>query len=104
MFFKGSHVIDRHDVGPAADHLESPNCLDCTLNKLQTVEITSLQGSRIELLFIKLLLAHSPSLNKYTIRPNEASDAQKRLDMLKNVIRFPRASPKAKIFFLDSAT
>ncbi|KAL4561352.1 hypothetical protein LXL04_033517 [Taraxacum kok-saghyz] len=63
----GSHVIDRHDVGPAADHLESPNCLDCTLNKLQTVEITSLQGSRIELLFIKLLLAHSPSFNKFTI-------------------------------------
>ncbi|KAL4561350.1 hypothetical protein LXL04_033515 [Taraxacum kok-saghyz] len=99
-----SQVIDRYDVGPAADHLEAPNCLDCTLNKLQTVKITDLQGSRPELLFIELLLAHSPSLNKFTIRPSGASDAHKRLDILKDVIQFPRASPKAKIFFLDSAT
>ncbi|KAL4561351.1 hypothetical protein LXL04_033516 [Taraxacum kok-saghyz] len=97
-------VIDRYDVGPAADHLESPNCLDCTLNQLELVEITDLNGSRPELLFIELLLAHSPSLNKFTIRPSGASDLQKRFDILKDVIQFPRASPKARILFLDPKT
>ncbi|KAL4561342.1 hypothetical protein LXL04_033507 [Taraxacum kok-saghyz] len=92
-------VID-YDVGPAAVHLQSPNCLDCTLNKLQTVEITSLQGSRAELLFIELLLAHSPSLRKFTITPSRDSDVQKRFDIATDVMQFPRASPKAKMFFL----
>ncbi|KAI3511342.1 hypothetical protein L1887_18493 [Cichorium endivia] len=71
----------RVDVGPASNHLESSNCLDCTLNRLQTVEIRSLEGSRPELLFIQLLLAHSPSLEKITITPSRASDLQKRLDI-----------------------
>ncbi|KAI3511343.1 hypothetical protein L1887_18494 [Cichorium endivia] len=58
------------DIEPASNHLESPNCLDCTLDQLQTVKMISLEGSRPELLFIKLLLAHSPSLEKLTIMPS----------------------------------
>ncbi|KAI3738995.1 hypothetical protein L2E82_29325 [Cichorium intybus] len=92
----------RVDVGQASNHLESPNFLDFTLNRLQIVEIRSLEGSRLELLFIKLLLAHSPSLEKFTIRPSSASDVQKRLDIAKAVMQFPRASPKAKMFYLNS--
>ncbi|KAI3674106.1 hypothetical protein L2E82_52626 [Cichorium intybus] len=93
-------VID-YDVGPASDHLEAPNCLDCTLNRLQTVELTSLDGSRPELLFIKILLAHSPFLEKLAITPTGTSDVQKRFDMSKDVMRFPRASPKAEVIYLN---
>ncbi|CAH1441172.1 unnamed protein product [Lactuca virosa] len=91
----------RYDLEPASDHLEDPNCLDCTLDQLQTVEMTRLEGSKPELLFIKLILAHSPSLLKFTIRPSKFSDVQKRLDIAKDVMQFPRASPKAKMFYLN---
>ncbi|CAH1441155.1 unnamed protein product [Lactuca virosa] len=94
----------RVDVGLALNHLESPNCLDCTLDQLQTVEMTRLEGSKAELLFIKLLLAHSPSLDKLTITPSQKTDAQKRFDIAKDVMWFPRASPKAKILYLNLET
>nr|KAJ0228443.1 hypothetical protein LSAT_V11C100032380 [Lactuca sativa] len=92
------------DVGLALNHLESPNCLDCTLDQLQTVEMTRVEGSKPELLFIKLLLAHSPSLDKLTITPSQRTDAQKRFDIAKDVMWFPRASPKAKILYLNLET
>ncbi|CAI9269019.1 unnamed protein product [Lactuca saligna] len=94
----------RYDVGPASDHLEAANCLDCTLEQLQTVEITYLEGSKPELLFIKLLLAHSPSLQKFTITTSGDLDAKKILDISKDVMRFPRASPKAEVVYLNSET
>ncbi|KAJ9559125.1 hypothetical protein OSB04_013739 [Centaurea solstitialis] len=89
-----------NDVGPASNHLESPDCLDQTLNRLQTVEVKYLAGSRPHLLFIKLLLAYSPSLNKMTIEPSVHSDSDERLDIEVNVMRFPRASPKAELIFV----
>ncbi|KAJ9558819.1 hypothetical protein OSB04_013433 [Centaurea solstitialis] len=92
-------VMD-YDVGPASNHLESPNCLDQTLNRLQTVEIVYFEGSRPELLFIKLILAHSPSLVKLTIE-SETFDAHQRLNIAMDVKGFPRASPKAELFFLN---
>ncbi|XP_023731484.2 F-box/FBD/LRR-repeat protein At1g13570 [Lactuca sativa] len=94
----------RYDVGPASDHLEAANCLDCTLEQLQTVEITYVEGSKPELLFIKLLLAHCPSLQKFTITTSGDLDAKKILDISKDVMRFPRASPKAEVVYLNSET
>ncbi|CAH1441146.1 unnamed protein product [Lactuca virosa] len=91
----------RVDVGAASNHLESPNCLDCTLEHLKIVEMRHLKGSKAELLFIKLLLAHSPSLQNFTITPSQKTDAQKRFDIAKDVMQFPRASTKAKMFYLN---
>ncbi|CAH1441150.1 unnamed protein product [Lactuca virosa] len=99
-----SEMESRVDVGPASNHLESPNCLDCMLTRLQTVKIECLQGSKPELLFIKLLLAHSPSLQNFTITPSENTDAQKRFDIAKDVMQFRRASPKAKMIYLNPET
>ncbi|KAJ9558784.1 hypothetical protein OSB04_013398 [Centaurea solstitialis] len=93
------HAVMHYDVGPASDHLESPDCLDQTLNQLRDVEITTLKGSRPELLFIKLLLAHSPSLDKMTIQSSGTIDASKTLNIVKDVMQFPRASPKAEIIY-----
>ena len=89
------------DVEPASNYLESPDCLDQTLNRLQTVEIKSLEGSRPTLLFIKVLLARSPSLEKLTIHPSSTSDAHERLNIAVDLMRFPRASPKAELIFLN---
>ncbi|KAL4561326.1 hypothetical protein LXL04_033490 [Taraxacum kok-saghyz] len=92
----------RVDEGPALNHLESSNCLDCTLNQLELVEITDLHGSRPEMLFIELLLAHSPSLHKFIITPSRVSMVKKRLAITIDVMQFSRASPKAKLFFINS--
>ncbi|CAH1441124.1 unnamed protein product [Lactuca virosa] len=89
MYMLDMQVDPRVDVGPASNHLESPNCLDCTLDQLQTVEITYLEGSKPKLLFIKLLLAHSPSLEKLTITTSGDLDAKKILAISKDVMRFP---------------
>ncbi|KAJ9564722.1 LOW QUALITY PROTEIN: hypothetical protein OSB04_000688 [Centaurea solstitialis] len=80
----------------ASDHLESPDCLDQTLNRLRIVKILTFDGSRSSLLFIKLLLAHSPSLKKLTIHTSRTSVAYESLNI---VMRFPQASPKAKLSF-----
>ncbi|KAJ9559128.1 hypothetical protein OSB04_013742 [Centaurea solstitialis] len=93
--------VIHYDVEVASDHLESPDCLDQTLNHLLNVEIKIVEGSRLELLFIKLLLAHSPSLIKMTIQPIGTTYASKMLNIAKDVMRFPRASPKAELIYLD---
>nr|KAJ0227381.1 hypothetical protein LSAT_V11C100032320 [Lactuca sativa] len=86
------------DIGPASSSLKSPNSLDYKLCRLTTVEIRYLEGSKPELLFIKLLLAHSPSLQKFTIKISRASNVQKRLEIAMKIMQFPRASTKAKMF------
>ncbi|KAL4560993.1 hypothetical protein LXL04_033152 [Taraxacum kok-saghyz] len=95
MYFQDPRV----DVGPALSYLEAPDCLDCTLSKLKSVKMKSLEGSRPELLFIKLLLAHSPCLEKLGIASSGSCDAKKRFDIAKDVMRFPRASPKVEAIY-----
>ncbi|KVI00486.1 F-box domain, cyclin-like protein [Cynara cardunculus var. scolymus] len=88
------------DVGASSNHLEAPGCLDQTLKRLQLADI-SLEGSRPELLFIKLVLAHSPSLKKFFIRPSGPHDAQKWFNIAKDTMQFPRASPNAETVYLN---
>ncbi|KAL7616946.1 hypothetical protein Lser_V15G03065 [Lactuca serriola] len=85
----------------ALDHLEYPNCLDYTLKQLRTVEITCLEGLKVEVLFIKLLLAHSPNLEKISIKPIRGLNIRRRFAIAKKVMRFPRASPKAEMIYLN---
>ncbi|KAJ0735395.1 putative FBD domain, leucine-rich repeat domain superfamily [Helianthus annuus] len=95
------HVGPEADLQLTSDYLESPDCLDQTLLMLQTVEMTSLEGSRPELLFVKLLLDCCPHLENMIIQPKATTDAEKRHNIAKDVLMFPRASPKAKVVFLD---
>ncbi|GKE98087.1 F-box/FBD/LRR-repeat protein-like protein [Tanacetum coccineum] len=96
-------LLMNSDAGPVSNYLESPYCLDQTLNKLKTVKTKNIEGSRPELLFIKLLLAHSPSLEKFTIQIWGTSDGNKRFNNDKDVMHsFPRASQKAEMIYVDS--
>ncbi|KAM0052576.1 putative F-box domain, FBD domain, leucine-rich repeat domain superfamily [Helianthus debilis subsp. tardiflorus] len=72
-----------------------------TLFMLQSVEMIYIEGTRPEMLFIKLLLDQSPHLKKMIIRPRATVDAEKRLNIAKDVMQFPRASTKAKMVFVD---
>ncbi|XP_071718678.1 F-box/LRR-repeat protein At3g26922-like [Rutidosis leptorrhynchoides] len=90
----------RFDVTPALRYLEASNCLGQTLIQLKTIEITRVDGSRPVLLFIKLLLAHSHTLEKLSIQPN-VTDVHQRLNIAKHVMQFPRASSKAELLYLN---
>ncbi|XP_071718629.1 F-box/FBD/LRR-repeat protein At1g13570-like [Rutidosis leptorrhynchoides] len=89
------------DVKPALAYLEAFDCLHQTLNGLKTINIMDVERSRPLLLFIKLLLEHSPTLEKISIRPRETSDANEKFNFAKDVIQFPRASSKAELVYLD---
>ncbi|XP_071720882.1 F-box/FBD/LRR-repeat protein At1g13570-like [Rutidosis leptorrhynchoides] len=89
------------DVKPALAYLEASDCLDQTLNGLKTINIMDVERSRPLLLFIKLLLEHSPTLEKISIRPRETSDAHEKFNFAKDVMRFARASSKAELVYLD---
>ncbi|GJT20622.1 putative ribonuclease H-like domain-containing protein [Tanacetum coccineum] len=96
-------LLTNSDVGPVSNYPESPYCLDQTLNKLKIVKTKNIEGSRPELLFIKLLLAHSPSLEKFTIQIWGTSDGNKRFNIDNDVMHsFPRASQKAEMIYMDS--
>ncbi|XP_028111585.1 F-box/FBD/LRR-repeat protein At1g13570-like [Camellia sinensis] len=89
----------------AIDHvlelLEIQDWSDVSLNQLREVEIRNLSGTRFELEFIKLLLAKSPMLETMLIEPDLEKVADKGLRILKELTRFWRSSPKAKITYND---
>ncbi|XP_071718594.1 uncharacterized protein [Rutidosis leptorrhynchoides] len=89
------------DVKPTIAYLEASDCLDQTLNCLKIINIMDVERSRSLLLFIKLLLEHSPTLEKISIRPRATVDVQERYNFSKDVMRFPRASSKAELHYLD---
>ncbi|KAJ0493739.1 putative F-box domain, FBD domain, leucine-rich repeat domain superfamily [Helianthus annuus] len=104
---KSSYYLPMHmqpGVELASDHLESPDCLDQTLDRLRTVDLSPFQGSKSQLLYVKMLLAHSPSLEKFTIQADGALNGNKRFDIAKDLMRFPRASAKAEMIYLDPKT
>ncbi|KAK9058315.1 hypothetical protein SSX86_023156 [Deinandra increscens subsp. villosa] len=94
-------------MGPMADLELTYDCLKAfdslyqTPFMLQTIEITPVEGSRPELLFIKLLLNRSPHLESMIIRPRATADAKKIITIAKDVLMFPRASNKAILVYLD---
>ncbi|XP_071718592.1 uncharacterized protein [Rutidosis leptorrhynchoides] len=49
----------------------------------------------------QLLLYHSPTLENISIRPHATADANEKYNFAKDVMRFPRASIKAELLFLD---
>ncbi|KAF5751978.1 F-box/FBD/LRR-repeat protein [Tripterygium wilfordii] len=58
-------------------------------------------GTLPELEFLKYLLAKSLVLEKIIIHPPQKTDAEKKLKILKDILRLCRASPRAEIIYLD---
>ncbi|KAI3826794.1 hypothetical protein L1987_00850 [Smallanthus sonchifolius] len=96
LIVRNEHMDIYFDEEAALSYLEASDCLDQTLNRLQTVTIIYVEGSKPELLFIKLLLDHSPTIRKMRIQLRTV-DAHKRLNFVKNVMGFPRVSVNVEI-------
>lgn len=71
---------------------------NCPLNQLRLVKIAGIIGVRCELDFINFLLANSPVLEKMTVKP---TSNDRGWELLKELVRFRRASVQAEIIYLD---
>lgn len=70
----------------------------CPFDQLRLVKVTGISGTRLELGFISFLLLASPALERMIMKPASA-DGQ--LLMMKELLRFRRASVRAEIIYLD---
>lgn len=90
-------ISDKDIAGASADSF----CLieedfSCTFSHLQSVEVTDLTGIKSEFKLIEFILANAPVLERMHIEFKEnAGDLVK---IFRELIRYPRASPKAELF------
>ncbi|KAK4359969.1 hypothetical protein RND71_022198 [Anisodus tanguticus] len=83
------------DAKDALKYLGTPSCLERPLNKLEHVTIKIFKSSKVKLLFVKLLLSHTPSLLSMHIYQYTSIDTNIALELN----RFRRASPLAELFY-----
>ncbi|PHT62314.1 hypothetical protein T459_33810 [Capsicum annuum] len=69
------------------------------LNNLRILQISRFHGSRAELLFIKFILASVPLLQKAILLVETSVCESLSLKISKELMRFPRASPKSEIIY-----
>ncbi|CAN4092806.1 unnamed protein product [Withania somnifera] len=74
------------------------NYQNCMFNQLQHVKIAGISSLKQELNLINFLLANSPILERMTVKPASVDGAW---EMLKELLRFRRASVQAEIVYLD---
>ncbi|CAH9103549.1 unnamed protein product [Cuscuta europaea] len=60
------------------------------------------RGSRVEMLLIKRILSKAPGLEEVVIIESYYYRGPPALKITKEMIRFPRAYPKAQIIFLET--
>ncbi|KAM5570861.1 F-box/FBD/LRR-repeat protein [Rosa sericea] len=95
-----NHIDYHHVVGEVNSWFENlGENSDCQLTELRRIEIDAISDAKAELDFIKLLLLSSPVLECMTLKPVSVDGS---LELLKQVVRFRRASVQAEIIFLDS--
>ncbi|GMH01836.1 hypothetical protein Nepgr_003675 [Nepenthes gracilis] len=85
---------------PDLDFWDTECPSNCTFKRLQTVKMTDMCGVPHEMELIKFLLGNSPALEMMSITPClYVTDA--RINMLIELLRFQRASPRAEIIFIQ---
>ncbi|XP_019159682.1 PREDICTED: F-box/FBD/LRR-repeat protein At1g13570-like [Ipomoea nil] len=71
------------------------------LKILNTIMIDWFSGSTPEKLFVKMLLLKSPALERVLIQEGEDIETSVAFKSLRELLRFPRASPKAQIVCME---
>ncbi|XP_042504104.1 F-box/FBD/LRR-repeat protein At1g13570-like [Macadamia integrifolia] len=89
----------RDAIVPIMDQQKAKEQLECTFNKLRVVNIFRLLGMKMELEFIKFILANSPVLE--TMNIILAMNGIDKGLLLKELLRLKRASPQAEICVLE---
>ncbi|KAK6790630.1 hypothetical protein RDI58_009711 [Solanum bulbocastanum] len=83
------------NVEEVLEYLNSTACLNQPLHSLKDVAMQAFEGSKVEMLFIKLLFARTPSLIRMQVN---VFDLEKGRDIATELMDFRIASPKAELF------
>lgn len=67
-------------------------------SQLRVAKIAGISGLRSELEFINFVLSNSPFLERMTVKPSSLDGG---LELMKELLRFRRASTRAEIIYLD---
>lgn len=91
-----------HIISIIESHLESQSRKDAVLDNLTTVQISGLVGLRAELLFSKILLASSPSLEDMFLSfRTDVSYPNEILRIKQEFSKLPRKSQKAELLWCN---
>ncbi|TMX01195.1 hypothetical protein EJD97_024971 [Solanum chilense] len=91
------NTLSEGNIDEVTHYLEDPNCVDKQFEKLVFVELREFEGTLFELLFLKLILAYSPSLSRLIVEPSDALDVAEVLGFYQLLRMSLKASPKAKV-------
>ncbi|KAH0681697.1 hypothetical protein KY289_019449 [Solanum tuberosum] len=83
------------NVEEVLEYLNSTVCLNQPLHSLKDVGMHAFEGLKVEMLFVKLLFARTPSLIRMQVN---VFDLEKGREIATELMDFPRASPKAELF------
>ncbi|KAJ8570077.1 hypothetical protein K7X08_006654 [Anisodus acutangulus] len=93
-----------HDTCNSAEdvlnYLEAPHNFGRPLPNLKQIVIRWFNGSKPELLLIKLLFAATPSLVRMSIKKERNFSSIQERNITTELMRYPRASPKAELIYL----
>ncbi|KAF5745322.1 hypothetical protein HS088_TW07G00906 [Tripterygium wilfordii] len=90
------------NIDPILQLLEAQFCRgDYTFNRLRELRMECFRGAITELKFLELLLAKSLTLENIYIKPPFGTEPRKSLKILKEVTQLERASPRAKIMYVE---
>ncbi|GER54499.1 F-box/FBD/LRR-repeat protein [Striga asiatica] len=95
-FFLKARAEEQASVGTNANIAD--NLHSFSFNRLRVIKIVGIFGTRQELDFISFMLANAPVLEKMTVKPASMDSGW---ELLKELLRFRRASTFAEIVYLD---
>ncbi|KAK4716058.1 hypothetical protein R3W88_014396 [Solanum pinnatisectum] len=91
------NTLSEGNIDEVTHYLEDPNCVDKQFEKLEFVELREFEGTQFELLFLKLILAYSPSLSRMIVEPSDDLDVSEVLSLYEELRMSLKASPRAKV-------
>ncbi|XP_019159976.1 PREDICTED: F-box/FBD/LRR-repeat protein At1g13570-like [Ipomoea nil] len=80
-------------------YLQERSCMSEEINSLRALKMKFFHGSRAEMLFVKLILACCPALERVSFVDKKVVEVSEVSNILKELVLFPRASRKAQIIF-----
>ncbi|KAL6951984.1 hypothetical protein U1Q18_016199 [Sarracenia purpurea var. burkii] len=89
---------EEHAVPRRVANIWEEDYYNFSFNHLRLVKIAGILGVRCETDFINFLLANSPVLERMTVKP---ASNDRGWELLKELVRFRRASVQAEIIYLD---
>ncbi|KAK4745699.1 hypothetical protein SAY87_012011 [Trapa incisa] len=90
--------LEEHSPGESCMGLWEGEQQFCSFPQLRLVKISNISGSKPELELISFILLASPALEKMMIKPALVNEG---MEMMKELLRFRRASVRAEVIYVD---